>query len=417
MNNAVTINSRQPRAGLYCWAGPGTERMIRLKYPHHRIDLSSLWRSYDLDQLQQAKEKLGATDAWVSYSWGFSEQTEQEDYAFLRAHLDNFHRLGIKTHAYVQGTNLVFAENQDDDYYCRDYRGRLIPYHRGRKLTCPNNPAFKVYIHRKVALALQEEVDGVFVDNIHFGLFPLLLGKRRSTFFGCRCDHCRKRFEREVGLSIPPLFQIHSDVFDAYVDFRVRSLMELVRELADQVHAAGKEFGTNSFDPRLNPRLFYGTDIEELAQIQDYLLFENHYLPTRKRSNAYLQPLIQPLSRPVFVVSYKRGIGRERHYSQADFDAVYTESQAMGYAPCYKASEYTTRGVWHNLRYEQLRPIHRIEGIRSKATPSVGSIPRLPGGKHLSSLFNRFYVPALDRYYENKLVRRSMGWLYYRMVR
>ncbi len=416
MSSNITTNSTH-RAGVYCWAGPGTERMIRLKYPQHKIDRASLWQSYDVDQLRQAKEKLGTTDAWVSYSWGFAEQTEQEDYAFLRQRLENFHRLGIKTHAYVQGTNLVFEEHQDKDYFCRDHRGRLIPYHRGRKLTCPNNPAFKAYIHQKVALALKEEVDGVFVDNIHFGLFPLMLGKSRSTFFGCHCPYCQKRFKREVELAIPALFQLHSEVFQSYIDFRVRSLMELVRELATQVHAAGKEFGTNSFDPRLNPRLFYGTDIEDLAQVQDYLLFENHYLPSKKRSNAYLQPFVQPLSKPVFVVSYKKGIGRERHYSQADFDAVYSESQEVGYVPCYKASEFTTKGLWHNLRYEQLQPVKRIEGIRLKATSVVGNVPRLPGGKHLSRTFNRFYVPALDRYYENKLVRRSMGWLYYRVVR
>jgi hypothetical protein len=157
--------------------------------------------------------------------------------------------------------------------------------------------------------------------------------------------------------------------------------------------------------------------MEALAEVQDYLLFENHFLPSKKRSNAYLQPLVGHLSKPVFVVSYKKGIGRERHYSQADFDAVYSESQQVGYVPCYKASEYTTRGVWHNLRYEQLQPVRRIEGIRLKAAATVGDTPHLPGGPYLSRVVNRFYVPTLDRYYENKLVRRSLGWLYYRVVR
>ncbi len=402
---------------MYCWAGPGTERMIRLKYPQHKIDHQSVWRSYDLDQLQQARDILGVTDVWASYSWGFSEQTEQADYQFLRERLPNFQRLGIKTHAYVQGTNLVWAENQDEDYYCRDNRGRLIPYHRGRRLTCPNNPAFRDYIHHKVALAAQEDVDGVYVDNMHFGLFPLVLGKSRTSFFGCQCAYCQERFAREVGASIPSLFHLGSDLFEAYTDFRVRCLMGLVRELADQVHAAGKVFGTNSFDPRLEPRLFYGTDLEELAQIQDYLLFENHYLPTRKRSNAYLKPLVKPSSTPVFVVSYKRGIGREKHYSQAEFDAVYSESRALGYVPCYKASEYTTKGVWHNLRFEQLQPVQQLTKPRKRIKATKQELPRLPGGPVFSRVVNRYYVPAMRRYYENKMVRRSMGWLYYRVAK
>lgn len=417
-NHTPTPPVPQPqRAGMYCWAGPGTERMIRLKYPQHRIDLPSLWQAYDEAQLVQAREKLGTTDAWVSYSWGFSEQTEQEDYAFLRQRLPNFQRQGIRTHAYVQGTNLVWAEHQDEDYYCRDYQGRLIPYHRGRKLTCPNNPAFRAYIQRKVLLALAEDVDGVFVDNMHFGLLPLVFGRRQVTFFGCNCQHCQQQFKRDTGAAIPGLFHIHSQVFQEYVDFRVRSLMSLVQVLADQVHAAGKQFGTNSFDPRLDTRLFYGTSMEALAEVQDYLLFENHHLPSRKRSNAYLRPLVQPLSRPVFVVSYKKGIGREQHYSQADFDAIYSESQQVGYIPCYKASEYTTRGVWHNLRYDQLKPVQRIEGLNLKTRIKVGDLPRLPGGRWLPRVFNRLYVPTLLRYYENKLFRRGLGWLYYRAVR
>jgi hypothetical protein len=406
-----------PRAGVYCWAGPGTERMLRLKYPHHKIDRESLWRSYDYDQLLQARAKLGITDAWVSYSWGFSEQTEQPDYQFLRERLGNFQQLGIRTHAYVQGTNMVWADHPDVDYYCRDHRGRLIPYHRGRKLACPNNPAFRDYIHHKVSLAVDEDVDGVYVDNIHLGLFPVLLGKNRATFFGCQCPHCQARFKAEVGTAIPGLFQQQSDLFQAYVDFRVRSLMGLVRELADEVQAAGKLFGTNSFDPRFDTRLFYGTDMQELAQVQDYLLFENHFLPSKKHSNAYLQPLVQPLGKPVFVVSYHKGIGREKHYAQADFDAVYSESQALGYAPCYKASEYTRKGVWHNLQIEQLQPVRRIE-TRSKQTAAANStMPKLPAGRWLGRAANRFYVPTMHRYYENMLIRRSMGWLYYRVAR
>jgi hypothetical protein len=411
-----TINHKQ-RAGMYSWAGPGTERMIRLKFPHHRIDRVSLWNAYDLDQLQQARDKLGITDAWVSYSWGFSEQTEQEDYQFLRDRLNNFQQLGIKTHAYVQGTNLVWADNQDADYYCRDHRGRLIPYHRGRRLACPNNPAFRDYLRRKVTLAANEAVDGVYVDNMHLGLLPVMLGKSRSTFFGCQCAYCEAQFKQETGVSIPALFHTHSNLFAAYSNFRVRSLMQLVQELAAQVHAAGKIFGTNSFDPRFDTRLFYGTDLEELARIQDYLLIENHHLPTGKGSNAYLQPLVESLSKPVFVVSYNKGIGREKHYSQADFDAVYSESQTLGYAPCYKASEYTTKGVWHNMRLEQIQPVRHVEAGHSNAMITTTDLPQLPGGRYLSRTFNRLYVPTMHRYYENMLVRRSMGWLYYRVAR
>lgn len=47
---------------------------------------------------------------------------------------------------------------------------------------------------------------------------------------------------------------------------------------------------------------------------------------------------------------------------------------------------------------------------------AADDVPKLPGG-YLSGVLNRFYVPTLSHYYENRLVRRSFGWLYYRMVR
>ena len=117
------------------------------------------------------------------------------------------------------------------------------------------------------------------------------------------------------------------------------------------------------------------------------------------------------------MVSYKRGIGRERLYSQADFDAVYSESRSVGYVPCYKASEYTTKGVWHNLRFEQLQPVQRVEARSSRVVIANNDLPGVPGGRWLGRVYNRFYVPAMNRYYENRMVRRSMGWLYYRAIR
>ena len=117
------------------------------------------------------------------------------------------------------------------------------------------------------------------------------------------------------------------------------------------------------------------------------------------------------------MVSYHRGIGREKQYSQADFNAVYSESQALGYAPCYKASEYTTKGVWHNMRLDKLQPVQQIEARRCRKVIADNTVPKLPWGRYLGKTFNRFYVPTMRGYYENMLLRRSMGWLYYRVVR
>lgn len=402
------------RHGIYYWAGPGTERMIQLKYPQARVDSLSFYRAYDQDRLQLAREKLGVTDAWVTFSWGFSQKTELPDYQFIHERLANFKTQEIKTHAYVQGTNLVYEEHKDQDYYCRDHRGHLIPYHRGRKLTCVNNPHFVGYLRSKIELALKEAFDGVFVDNMHFGLFPLITGRHKTTFFGCRCRYCQQLFKIETGSNIPSRFMVDSFEFYEYLHFRSRSLTRLMRTISADINSSGKAFGTNSFDPKLDPKFFYGIDIKEAAKYQDYLLFENHDLPRKKKNNLHLQPIIDSTKKPVFIVSYKKGIGREPKYTQSDFDSVYTESLKLGYNPCFKATEYTTNGWWHALDFTQLQPVEKFLGLR--LTPLTIKRKQVPFSI-LNRLYNRWYVPGLNMYFENPLVRKAMSWVYYQAIK
>ena len=404
--------SSQKRVGFYYWAGPGTIRMTRLKYPGARVNVSNLLESYDYPVLKRAKDTFGLTDVWVTYSWGFSERTEQPDYAFIKTKLANFERLNLRTHAYVQGCNLVVAEHAETDYYCRDFRNRLIPYHRGRKVTCPNNPLFREYLTRKIEKLLRLPFSGVYLDNIHMGQLPIAVSRNWLTFFGCACTYCQQRFHKEYGSVIPPYFNRETKVFTDYVQFRARVMMEFVTSIATLVHSAGKEFGTNSFDPKYDSQITYGTNLHFLEQLQDYLLFENHSLPdfSQKRNNTYLLPLLQARKKPVFIVSYNKGIGREPHYSQTDFDAIYTESKQLNYAPCYKASEFTTKKIWHNLFIEEFRKPTYVTDIRF--LPYTIKSKNLRGRK-LLKLYNKLYNPLLTALYEKRWARQFAAPLYY----
>lgn len=168
--------------GLYSWGGPGTIRLLRAKYRAPRIDEDSFLRLYEPSSLAAARERLGVTDMWVTYSWGFSDATEEPDRRFLRDRLPGFRDQGIRTHAYVQGLNVVTDEFAGRDIFCRDGNGRLLPYSRGRSLTCPNNPEARRIILDRVRAASREDVDGVFVDNIVFGIPPLLVRRDFISF-------------------------------------------------------------------------------------------------------------------------------------------------------------------------------------------------------------------------------------------
>lgn len=407
--------SDQKRSGLYYWAGPGTIRMIRLKFPGARINIASLLKSYDVEVLQSLKEKLHLTDAWVSFSWGFSAATEREDYRFTTEKLKNFDSVGIKTHGYIQGCNLVFKEHPNSNYFCRDFYGRFIPYHRGRKMTCPNNPYFQEYMHKKINLAVNQDFSGIFIDNVNFGQLPLKVAGGYTTFFGCNCSYCQKSFKEYSGTEIPKLFKIGSDIFNQYVQFREKVLTTFLKSLARIVHEAGKEFGTNSFDPKYDTHFLYGVNLEALNAFQDYLLFENHDLPRfgkHPKSNSYLKKYIRKATKPIFVVSYKKGIGRDAAYLQSDFDAIYTESKVIGYSPCYKGTEFVTCGIWHTI------------DSKSFNAPKITPIPtssfheeKLLKGKLLLRFYNRLYNPFLTAQFENKYARRAFSWLYYRAIR
>lgn len=402
------------RAGIYCWAGPGTERMIKLKYPQQKIDKHSLSRSYDYDQLAKAQENLGITDAWVSYSWGFSPETEKIDYEFITRKIKNFQKLGIRTHGYIQGLNLVYADHQDRDYWARDYWNRLIPYHRGRKLACPNNPYFQEYLLKKIDIALKLPFDGIFIDNLFMGQFPLVFAHRQVSFFGCGCEYCRALFWKEYGFDIPKLYGLHTDDLLAYQAFRVQSLMSFTKTLADIVHSAGKLFGSNSFDPKYDTKLLYGYDLNQLIQLQDYLLFENHDLPRPGKNNLHIGQVVASTKKPVMVVSYKQGIGREPLYRQTDYDAIFTESQKVGYIPAYKASEFTDQGVGKNMDFTKIKPVSLIKDLNLESIihPPYKSLKFKP----LARMYNRWYLNFMEKYYESDVMRKSFNWVYYRGI-
>jgi hypothetical protein len=198
-------------------------------------------------------------------------------------------------------------------------------------------------------------------------------------FFGCSCRHCQKKFESEFGYPLPLKEKRGKQILD-YLVFRENSVSRLLEALAAIVHNHQKEFGINLYDPYLrNDVLFYGYRLEAIQPFLDYLFIENHSLPSQSnQNNAHLLPLILRSNKPVFIVSYKNGIGFERQFSQKDFNAIASESDQLGYQPCYKVTEFTTNGKWHTL---DCRQIKTVQPQRQKPTTKVSSPERLQHSK------------------------------------
>lgn len=413
------------RIGSYAWGGPGTVRMINLKFFDPRIDTASLMRAYDYDYLAAMQEKFGITDVWATYSWGFALEREREDHQFLITRVKNFKKLGLKVHAYIQGTNLVYDDYADTSWFCRDERERLVPYHRGRKITCVNNPGFRAYIAEKIRSMRGHGFDGIFMDNVQMGQLAFGGIRHRAkmpiAFAGCNCLHCRIAFHEATDLPIPHKLA-KNDAAAAYLEFRVRSTTEFLRMAADEAHEGGMAFGSNSFDPGFDTELVFGTDLLEIAKLQDYLLFENHSLPKNGVSRNIASDIVaRNVDKPVFVVSYKRGIGHDSAPSQRDLDLLYSESAQAAFSPCLKGSEYVDRGTWHNLdpaAYEVPRsdiPMRFAPLKKKHLDQHFGSAARL--FPPLKFAVRKNYNKLLTHYMENKKVRALCDPAYRAVVR
>src|SRR5262249_20679585 len=138
----------------------------------------------------------------------------------------------------------------------------------------------------------------------------------------------------------------------------------------------------------------------------DYMLFENHALPDSRGSRGNDLISNDAWNMPVFVVSYKRGIGKEKEFTQEDFDRIFSEAKVQNFYPCIKGSEYVTRRTWHNLRPE----------MYTKPSPDLAfPSPTRKKKKHLGltrpimkPVIHRWYNPISRAYFERKAVRRIL---------
>lgn len=409
--------------GLYCWAGPGTVRMLKLKYFHPLMNEDSIMSSYDYDVLAKLKEKFGLTDVWATYSWGFSPQTEAVDYNFLAERVDNFHKLGIRVHAYIQGPNLVYDEFPNRDWWAKDQNDRLITYHRGRRSVCILHPEFVQYKLDQVDAISKIGADGVFMDNVFMGALPepIYRGDIPFTFAGDNHPLMQSEFKQRTGEKIPLNFEKNRDVVNEYLDFRVEVTTEFLNIVAKRAQKQGLFFGSNSLDPKFGQREIYGSNLSKVEEIQNYILFENHSLPNREgtKNNQYIQKMTEQISKPVFVVSYNKGIGKESEYSQDDIDLAFTESKYSDFNVCLKGSEYKTLGVWHNINPDHYeKPHDLVEMPLPKLAELSDNLEKIfVQFPVIKQIFKRHYGRLIRFYFESKVGRRLLDFIYYSGMR
>lgn len=103
--------------------------------------------------------------------------------------------------------------------------GRLAP------AACPNNEAFREFMHEWIAAAVEIEADIIFWDEPHFYL-PEWYGEDPGLW-ACRCERCQNLFHKKYGYPLPE--RINTDVRN----FKEESLSDFIREMTEVAKSKG----------------------------------------------------------------------------------------------------------------------------------------------------------------------------------
>lgn len=149
--------------------------------------------AYDSDRLVKLAKEAHVNWIWVTWSVGFSLETEAIQRRLAKRFLDSCHDNGIRVTSYHSIANVFrkdFLERHPDaeQWFQRGKDGKVVPYTAvgnvdevPRCLACLTAPQWRDYVKQHVGSAVDAGVDAVYFDN---------------AYDGCYCPRCNERFRR-----------------------------------------------------------------------------------------------------------------------------------------------------------------------------------------------------------------------------
>jgi hypothetical protein len=133
---------------------------------------------YNLKTIQLLKD-AGVNMIWVTFSNGFSNQTERLNQEQLKRYIAECHRQGIHVMAYESITNMFWQDMFKNVPESRNWPaigkdGKPVPYgsaaykkigYISRYMANLSNPEWQAYLRKRVGLALDAGADGIDYDN------------------------------------------------------------------------------------------------------------------------------------------------------------------------------------------------------------------------------------------------------------
>ena len=339
---------------IYLWAGPGTIRMNKLKFMQVDVDEQVHEIAHQSEGANTVVHDIYQNWIHLTYSWGFPPEIEQEDWNSFEQATTEYHRLDTKVFAYIQTSNCVFDGSfVGKDWYALTPKGKKVYYNSGRYMTCFQNEEWLNYLQTRIEDAIHREADGIFFDNLWYGLQPNSLFNTWLGGAGCYCDTCQQIYLSETGKVIPAFTDLKKTQVKDYIQWRADKMTDVIKRLSDYARSIKSDIviSANDYDPVMRPvKLIFGIDFPSLAKIQDVTMIENFALPKWESTPQQIlvnnaltvrnsQPFLQN-DKHLSILSYDAGIGFDPVYPTQRILTAMAEAAALGCSMTTKGTEY-----------------------------------------------------------------------------
>lgn len=418
---------------IYLWAGPGTIRMNKLKFMQVDVNESVHFEAHQPSGADMVVNGLYQNWIHLTYSWGFPPEIEQEDWQSFEDATNEYHQQGAKVFAYIQSSNCVYSGSfTNQDWYALTPKGKKVYYYTGRYMTCFQNNAWINYLKERIQDAIKRGADGIFFDNLWYGLQPNALFRTWLGAAGCFCTTCQEKYYQETGKRMSTLMDLQKMEVVNYIEWRSQSMTLVIQQLSDFARSLNSDviISANDYDPVMRPvKLIFGIDFPSLAKIQDVTMIENFALPkwvdnhekilvnntlTVRNTQPYL-----PQKKHLSVLSYDAGIGFDPVYPSRRILTGMAEAAALGCSMTTKGTEYHDGKQMTLLTAPEYKIQHKAIGgfhhwlqdhqvIYQSQTKRVASVGILHPGDHLWQ--NWFQIAPLYFACQQTLLAAGIPW-------
>jgi hypothetical protein len=156
----------------------------------------------------------------------------ENDLAYYRATMGRIvalsHDAGLEVQIAPWGVCQMFGGEAESRFMLRNpSAGQVLETGRQTPAGCPNNPRVRAFCREWADAAIETGAERIFWDEphwVHPEHFDL-----PSEHWGCRCQHCRERFGRDLPVVLD----------DEVLAFRESCLIDFVADLVDHVARQG----------------------------------------------------------------------------------------------------------------------------------------------------------------------------------